>query len=64
MQPSRSIELVIIYFEQLYRMIKQERTLILSILHPEHGIFFRRKKERSTEAEIGYAFRSSTTSAG
>ena len=64
MQLSRSIELAIIYFEQLNRMIKQEREWLLSKLHPEHRIFFKIKKERSTEAEVGYAFRSSTTSAG
>ena len=64
MQPSRSIELVIIYFEQLNRMIKQERALFFSKLHPQHSIFFRIRKERSTEAEVGYAFRSSATSEG
>ena len=59
--PSRSIELVIIDFEQLNRMIKQERALFLLKLHPEHSIFFRIKKERSMEAE---ALRSSSISAG
>ena len=44
MQPSWRIELVIIYFEQLNRMIKQERALFLSKLHPEHSTFFRIKK--------------------
>ena len=44
MQPSRSTELVITYFEQLNHMIKQERALFLSKLHPENSIFFRIKK--------------------
>ena len=56
MQPSWSIELVIIDFELLNRMIKQERALFLSKLYPEHSIFYRREKERSTEVKVGYAF--------
>ena len=60
MQPSRSIELVIIYFERLNRMIQQEQALF-SKLHPQHNIFFRIKKERPADAKVGYAFRSSIT---
>ena len=55
MQPSRSIELIIIYFEQLNRIIKYEWTLSLSKLRPGHSIFFSIEKERSTEAEVGCA---------
>ena len=45
MQPSRSIELIIIYFEQLNRIIKYEWTLSLSKLRPGHSIFFSIEKQ-------------------
>ena len=64
MQPSRSNELFIIYFEQLNRTIKQERALFLSKLHAEHTIFFRIEKSVSRKPKLVALFEAALSQEG